>query len=119
MIGVLTHHWAKADKIEEAKTLLDGNGLAQSKAPGFGSRQTLISLSDPTKISTLVTWDSNEIYDAWRASPERAIGTRPVKDVVNLRVRQWRGSRAPGYAPGPFGRPVRQRPHPRWPDPGI
>ena len=72
MIGVLTHHWAKEDKIEEAKRLLDGNGVAQSKAPGFGSRQTLISLNDPAKISTLVTWDSNEIYDAWRASPARA-----------------------------------------------
>ena len=71
MIGVLTHHWAKEDKIDEAQRLLDGNGLAQSKAPGFGSRQTLLSLSDPAKISTLVTWDSNDIYDAWRASPER------------------------------------------------
>ena len=73
MIGVLTHHWAKAEKIEEAKQLLDGNGLAQSKAPGFGSRQTLYSLSDPTKITTLVTWDSDQIYDAWRASPERSV----------------------------------------------
>ena len=73
MVGVLTHHWAKADKIAEAKALLEGNGLAQSRAPGFGARQTFISLSDPTKISTLVTWDSNEIYDAWRASPERAV----------------------------------------------
>ncbi len=72
MIGVLTHHWAKPEKIDEAKKLLDGNGLAQSKAPGFGSRDTLYSLSDPAKITTLVTWDSNEIYDAWRASPERA-----------------------------------------------
>ena len=72
LIGVLTHHWAKADKIEEAKKLLDGNGEAQSRAPGFGARHTFISLSDPTKISTLVTWESNEIYDAWRASPERA-----------------------------------------------
>ena len=72
LIGVLTHHWAKADKIEEAKKLLDGNGEAQSRAPGFGARRTFISLSDPTKISTLVTWQSNEIYDAWRASPERA-----------------------------------------------
>ena len=72
MIGVLTHHWAKPDKIEEAKTLLDGNGLAQSKAPGYGVRLTFISQEDPTKISTLVTWDSTEIYDAWRASPERA-----------------------------------------------
>ena len=73
MIGVLTHHWAKPDRIEEAKKLLDGNGLAQSKAPGFGSRETLYSLADPAKITTLVTWDSNEIYDAWRASPERSV----------------------------------------------
>ncbi len=73
MIGVLTHHWAKADKIDEAKKLLDGNGLAQSKAPGFGSRETLYSIDDPSKITTLVTWDSNQIYDAWRASPERTV----------------------------------------------
>ena len=72
MIGVLTHHWAKEDKVTEARALLDLNGLAQSRAPGFGSRQTLYSLSDPAKITTLVTWDSGEIYDAWRASPERA-----------------------------------------------
>ncbi len=72
MIGVLTHHWAKPDKVEEARKLLDRNGLAQSKAPGFVSRQTLISRSDPTKITTLVLWESNEIYDRWRASPQRA-----------------------------------------------
>ena len=72
MIGVLTHHWAKPDKVEDARKLLDGNGVAQSKAPGFVSRQTLYAISDPTKITTLVVWDSNEIYDRWRASPERA-----------------------------------------------
>ena len=81
MIGVLTHHWAKADKVDEAKALLDGNGLAQSKAPGYGARQTFISLSDPTKISTLVTWDSNEIYDAWRASPERTVAMSGAEDL--------------------------------------
>ena len=73
MIGVLTHHWAKSDKGDEAKNLLDGNGTAQSKAPGFVSRQTLYSLGDTTKITTLVVWDTNEIYDQWRASPERAV----------------------------------------------
>jgi len=46
--------------------------VAQSKHRGFGARQTMYSASDPTKITTLVTWQSNEIYDAWRASPERA-----------------------------------------------
>ena len=73
MIGVLTHHWAKPDSIQDARDLLDRNGMAQSKAPGFGSRVTLYSNDDPSKITTLVTWDSNEIYDAWRASPERTV----------------------------------------------
>ena len=72
MIGVLTHHWAKPEHIEAARQLLDRNGEAQSKAPGFRSRQTLISLADPSKITTLVLWDSNDIYEAWRASPARA-----------------------------------------------
>ena len=81
MIGVLTHHWAKADKLEDARKLLDRNGLAQSKAPGFGSRQTLYSLADPTKITTLVTWDSNEIYDAWRASPERSVAMAGAEEL--------------------------------------
>ena len=73
MIGVLTHHWAKTDKVSEARKLLDRNGEAQSKAPGFVSRQTLVSRSDPSKITTLVVWTTNDIYDAWRASPERAV----------------------------------------------
>ena len=30
MIGVLTHHWAKTDKVDEARKLLDRNGEAQS-----------------------------------------------------------------------------------------
>ena len=81
MIGVLTHHWAKTDKIEEARKALDGNGLAQSKAAGFGSRETLYSLSDPAKITTLVTWDSNEIYDAWRASPERSVAMAGAEEL--------------------------------------
>ena len=81
MIGVLTHHWAKPDKIEDARKLLDGNGLAQSKAPGFGSRHTLYSLTDRSKITTLVTWESNEIYDAWRASPQRAAAMAGAEEM--------------------------------------
>lgn len=72
MIGVLTHHWAKPNNVDEARKLLDRNGQAQSKAPGFIGRQTLVSRSDPTKITTLVVWTTNDVYDAWRASPERA-----------------------------------------------
>ena len=72
MIAVLTHHWAKSHLVDEARAKLDGNGLAQSKAPGFVSRQTFIALDDPTQISSVVLWETNEIYDEWKASPERA-----------------------------------------------
>ena len=58
MIGVRTHHWAKTDKVDEARKLLDRNGEAQSKAPGFVNRQTLYGETDPTKITTLVVWTS-------------------------------------------------------------
>jgi heme-degrading monooxygenase HmoA len=73
MIGVLTHHWAKDGRVEEARALLEGNGRAQSRAPGFVSRDELLSLSDPSKISSLVVWESAEIYDQWKESHERAV----------------------------------------------
>jgi heme-degrading monooxygenase HmoA len=72
MIGVLTHHWAKPGSIDAARKLLDRNGSAQSKAPGFVSRQTLVAQGNPAQITTLVVWASEDIYDAWRASPQRA-----------------------------------------------
>ena len=72
MIAALTHHWAQGGNVDEARRLLERNGDAQSKAPGFVSRRTLYSLADPTQITTVVLWESDEIYDVWRASPERA-----------------------------------------------
>jgi heme-degrading monooxygenase HmoA len=72
MIGVLTHHWAKLDCVWEADLALKGNGVAQSNAPGFVERKTMYSLNDETQITSLVIWDNEEIYEKWRASPERA-----------------------------------------------
>ena len=37
--------------------------------------------NDPTKITTLVTWESDEIYDAWRASPERAAAMKGASEL--------------------------------------
>ena len=81
MIAVLTHHWARDHKTDGARKLLDRNGLAQSKAPGFKSRQTLYSLGDPTQITTLVIWESNELYDAWRASPDRPVAMGGAEEL--------------------------------------
>ena len=68
MIAVLTHHWAKPGMFEEARALLDGNGRAQANSPGFVSRTTVLSMTDPTQITSFVVWESAEIYDQWKAS---------------------------------------------------
>ena len=81
MIGVLTHHWAKEGSLSEVRRLLDGNGLVLSKAPGFVSTQTLPSLAEPTKVTTQVVWEGNEIYNTWTASPERAAAMAGADDL--------------------------------------
>ena len=55
-IGVLTSHWAKEGLFDQARQLLDGNGLAQSKAQGFISREPLYSLTDSAKIPPPALW---------------------------------------------------------------
>ncbi len=81
MIGVLTHHWAKREMLYKARRLLDGNGLAQSKAPGFVNRTTMLSRSNPNQISSIVIWESDEIYDHWKASDERANAMSGATDL--------------------------------------
>ena len=71
MIAVITHHWAKEDKFEQAKALLNRNGFAQSGARGFIYRATMLSKTDAKQITSIVLWTSDEIYDLWKASPER------------------------------------------------
>ena len=76
MIGVLTHHWAKTGSFNKARIMLDGNGLAQSKAPGFISRVTLLSRENPNQITSIVMWENDEIYDEWKQSKERSLAMR-------------------------------------------
>src|SRR5262245_40100676 len=73
MISVHTHHLAKLDKIDYASKPFDRNVYSQSKSPACVSRQTLIALADPAKITALVVWTTNDIYEAWRASPQRTM----------------------------------------------
>jgi len=57
MIGVLTHHWAKADKIDAARKLLDGNGEAQSKAPA----RSLVSIDDVGAATAFLALDGAKL----------------------------------------------------------
>ena len=81
MIGVLTHHWAKEGELAAARSILSRNGEAQSGAPGFVSRHTLYSREDPSQITSLVVWESDDIYDHWKASSERSVAMAGAEDL--------------------------------------
>ena len=72
MIAVITHHWTKKDKFQKARELLDQNGFAQSNANGFIYRATMLSKKEKNQITSVVLWESDEIYDEWKISPERS-----------------------------------------------
>ena len=72
MIAVITHHWAKEEEFQKARELLDQNGFAQSNAGGFIYRVTMLSKKDKNQITSVVIWESDEIYDKWKISPERS-----------------------------------------------
>ena len=71
MITLMAHHYVLPDKLDDAKATILENGRAMRSFPGFISRQTLQSESDPLKITTLVTWQRKEQYQVWLDSPER------------------------------------------------
>ena len=72
MIAVITHHWVKKDKFQKARELLDQNGFAQSHADGFIYRATMLSKKEKNQITSVVLWESDEIYDQWKVSPARS-----------------------------------------------
>ena len=72
MIAVITHHWAKKEEFQKARELLDQNGFAQSNAGGFIYRVTMLSKKDKNQITSVVIWESDEIYDELKISPERS-----------------------------------------------
>ena len=99
MLGVLTHHWAKEDRVEEARRLLDGNGEAQSRAVGFVQRRTLYSQSHPTQITSLVIWENEAVYDAWKASPERTLTMAGAEELWSRPPESERFDTADGVLP--------------------
>ena len=72
MIAVITNQWAKKEKFNQARELLDRNGSAQSDVNGFIDRTTMLSKEDNEQITSIVLWENDEIYDQWKTSAVRA-----------------------------------------------
>ncbi len=66
MITIVAEHDVKSGKLDQAFNIFDKITETITKAEGFISRQILISKQDPSKITTISTWISQEARDKWR-----------------------------------------------------
>jgi heme-degrading monooxygenase HmoA len=67
MITLVAEHWFKADIAKEAVKFFLANDQKLKDAGGLVSRLVLTSREDPTKITTVTTWESEEGYDRFMA----------------------------------------------------
>jgi heme-degrading monooxygenase HmoA len=68
MFVVISHHWCKPNRKEEAQTRIDQSGGTMESAPGFVFRYRMEPPSDPTQVSTMTVWTNEESYRSYRAA---------------------------------------------------
>lgn len=67
MITLVAEHWFKADIAKQAVEIFLANDKKLKDKGGLISRLVLTSREDPTKITTVTTWESEEGYDRFMA----------------------------------------------------
>src|SRR6516165_451703 len=102
MIGVLTHHWAKVDKIDEARKLLDCNGDAPEPSNPHRTRRPCEN-HNPSRVDDQRHLRSLEGQPATNDGDERgrpalgqASGVRALP-AGRLSVARWRATTIPQW----------------------
>ena len=101
MIAVLTHHWAKSHLVDEARAKLDGNGLAQSKAPDSSAGRPSSRSTTPHRLAASSCGKPTRYTTTGRPAPS---GPRPwrarTSSGPSLRSPSGSRSSADTAAPG-------------------
>ena len=71
MIGLVSHHYARSEKLEEVQKALPAVGMKMKTYPGFISRANLEDVNDPKHITAVAYWESEEALDGWDNVPAR------------------------------------------------
>ena len=66
MITLVAEHFVNKGQMESAKKIFQTVSESVKKAPGFVSRQILVSQKDPSLVTTITSFQSQEAFDKWR-----------------------------------------------------
>ena len=92
MIAFVSHHYALPEKLEEVRQRLHDVGMKMRTYPGFISRINLEAVDDPTHITAVAFWQSEESLDGWDHGPDRGSSQQQgetvwAKPVYRVRFR--------------------------------
>ncbi|MFQ5872227.1 MAG: antibiotic biosynthesis monooxygenase family protein [Dehalococcoidia bacterium] len=71
MITLVAEHWITPEFMDGAMKVFRDNTEKPKEGGGFVSRLVLKSLSDPSKITTVTTWKTEEEYQKFMAALEK------------------------------------------------
>lgn len=76
MITLVAEHWIKPEYFDQAMKVFLANNDKLKEAGGMVSRLVLTSLSDPSKITTVTTWENEEGYNRFMDELEKGKAQR-------------------------------------------
>jgi heme-degrading monooxygenase HmoA len=100
MIVVISHHWCKPNRKEEAQQRIDQSGNTMETAPGFVFRYRMEPPVDPTQVSTMTVWADEKSYRAYRSARTAPDSADPSVPYGRVTTEIHEISRTHGLAPG-------------------
>lgn len=92
MVTLVAEHWFKPESVDRAIETFRQYSERLSEGDSFASRLVLRSMSDPTKITTITTWETEDAYHKFMAELAKTQASRdPNAERVML------GERLEGY----------------------
>lgn len=82
VIGFVSHHYARPGMEKALKKRLDETGVVMSKYPGFVARYNVEAVDDPTHITAVAFWESEEAEAGWNKGPDRGRGGNPPLEAM-------------------------------------
>ena len=76
MFTTVSIHKCNPGQKEKALDIFTTNTVLARKQGGFISRDILIAVEDPMKITTVTSWETREQLDAWASNPDRPKGVK-------------------------------------------
>ncbi len=89
MITVIAEHWVKPGQNAKAEKIFTEVSASAKKAPGFVSRYVIVSQQDPSKMTTVTNWKTQNDFDQWKKVRKFSFGPEFIHEAFSKEVGEF------------------------------